>query len=48
MQKNDSFAETHTKQKDSKEWEQGEAGTLQDLRRKKEGAKKKCLRYTIE
>lgn len=28
--KYDSFAEMQTKQKDSKEWEQGEAGMLQD------------------
>lgn len=34
MQKNDSLAEMQTKQKDSNEWEQGEAGTLREQRRK--------------
>lgn len=30
QKKNDSFPEMQTKQKDSKEWEHGEAGMLQD------------------
>lgn len=34
MQKNDSLTEMQTKQKDWNEWEQGEAGTLQEQRGK--------------
>lgn len=45
QKKNDSFAETQTKQKDSKEWEHSEAGMLQDWRRKKESEKEMLILY---